>query len=973
MAAWVGSSEGFDPDSAMPRLDRQPKAAAAAPDASEAPPPWHALAADEVLARLESSPQGLTGAEAAARLRRYGPNALVVARPQPWWRLLVAQFRGLVVALLVAAAVLAAAVGDWLEAWAILAVLLVNAALGFWIEWRARQEMAALSKLQVQSAVVWRDGEPRSLDARELVPGDVVELDAGTAVPADARVIEAVELSAVEAPLTGESTPVDKAVAPAAADAPLAERSSMIFKGTLVADGEGRAVVVATGRATEVGRIGQLVAETESGETPLERRLDRLGRRLVWVTLAVAALVVAVGLLGGRDPVLMIETGLALAIAAVPEGLPVVATITLALGMRRMARRGALVRRLPAVETLGAATVVCADKTGTLTAGEMTLVELRVAGRRVEVGEGGELIADGEPVAAAEVPWLAEALAVGALANRARLEEGDARRGVGDPTEIALLVAAERAGRGRADLLAGRERVAEVPFSSERRLMASFHRGADGRVVASVKGAPGRLLELSSRRAVGAAGEGTAGGEAAVDGEEPSIPLDAAARRHLLAENRDLAARGLRVLALARRTLEAGEEPGEAALRDLVFLGMAAIADPPAAGVAATIALLRTAGVRTVMITGDQAVTALAVARQVGLLTGGDGGGEAGSGEADAGEADAGEAAAGETEVVAGGELAAMDDEELAARAGRIAVYSRTSPADKLRIVEAFHRRGDIVAMLGDGVNDAPALKRADIGVAMGGRGTDVAKETADLVLQDDRFETIAAAVEEGRVIFDDIRKFIYYLFSCNLAEVLVLFLAGIAALPLPLAPLQLLWLNLLTDVFPALALAVEPAEPDVMRRPPRDPASGMLTRGLVVRLGRAAVLLTTGTLAVFVWGLWSAPDDPRRATTLAFATLALAQLAHVIDARSPSPLLASRRLFANRWAWAAIVGVGAVQVAAVHLPALQAVLGTVALTPGEWSMVAAGSIGPLLVGQAIDAFRQRAAAPALRPQSSET
>jgi Ca2+-transporting ATPase len=935
--------------------------AATAPAPGDPSPPWHELPAEEVLAHLASSPSGLTAADAAARLRRYGPNALLLARPVVWWRLLAAQFRGLVVVLLAVAALVAAAVGDWLEAWAILAVLALNAALGFWMEWRARQAMAAVSKLEVQSASTWRDGRRRSLDARELVPGDVIELEAGTAIPADARLLEALELAAVEAPLTGESTPVEKSPvavpAAAAGEVPLAERASMLYKGTMVADGDGRAVVVATGRATEIGRIGELVAVTESRQTPLERRLDVLGRRLVFVTLGVTAVVVAVGLLRGRDPLLMVETGLALAIAAVPEGLPVVATIALALGMRRMARRRALVRRLPAVETLGAATVVCADKTGTLTAGEMALVELRVAGRRLRVSAAGELVADGAPVRPAEVPWLETALATGALANRARLEaaEGGGERVIGDPTEGALLLAAHRAGLSRQELARGRERVAEVPFTSERRLMASFQRGADGRVTAFVKGAPGRLLELAAWRAVGGGGEAPDdSARVAMDGA-PRVPMDDAGRRQLEAENRELAAGGLRVLALASRVLDDGEEPGEPALHDLTFVALAAIADPPAAGVRETIATLHRAGVRTVMITGDQAVTAAAVARQVGLLRGGE--------EVD-GDAVGGDGAIGGEEVIGGGELAAMDDEALAARVGRIAVYSRTSPADKLRIVEAFHRRGDIVAMLGDGVNDAPALKRADIGVAMGGRGTDVAKETAALVLQDDRFETIAAAVEEGRVVFDNIRKFIYYLFSCNLAEVLVLFLAGLADLPLPLAPLQLLWLNLLTDVFPALSLAVEPAEPNVMARPPRDPASGLLSRRLVLRLGMAALLLTAGTLAVFLWGLAAgAAADPRRATTLAFATIAFAQLAHVVDARSPAPLLASRRLFANRWSWAAVVGVGALQVAAVHLPALQVVLGTVALSPGEWMAVAAGAVVPLLAGQAIKGRRRRPAA----------
>jgi P-type Ca2+ transporter type 2C len=931
----------------VPASESSPAAPSPPEPGTEPALPWHALPAREVLLRLESDPGGISASEADERRAVHGPNVLLLAPPASWRRILAAQFKGLIVVLLAAAALVALTMGEPVEAAAIAAVLLVNAALGFWMEWRARQEMEALRRLQLQEAVVLRDGAARRIDARDLVPGDVIEVEAGTAVPADARLFEARELTAVEAPLTGESAPVAKAVARVGEEAPLAERTSMLYKGTLAAAGSALAVVVATGRATEVGRVMELVAETEAEETPLERRLGALGRRLVGFTLGIAAVVTGLGILRGESVDRMVETGLALAVAAVPEGLPVVATLALAVGMRRMARRHALVRRLPAVETLGSATVVCTDKTGTLTAGEMTLTRLVLGGGEVIelTGAGfapvGELRHGGEAVAARELPLLAEALVVGALANHATVDLGDEGwKVVGDPTEAALLVAARKAGFSRARLLEERPRVGEVPFSSERRWMASFHRSPGGATVAYVKGAPGRLVELSRWRRIAAGGN-------RVEEQE----LDETAKRTLLDTNRELAGGGLRVLALARRELPAGTEPDEAAVVDLTFLGFAGIIDPPAAGTAETVAKLRRAGVRTVMITGDQAVTAEAVARQLGLMLPGD-------------------------ERVDGREVEEMPLATLGERAARAAVFSRTSPAQKLRIVDALQARGEIVAMLGDGVNDAPALKSADVGVAMGARGTDVAKETAAVVLQDDRFETVAAAVEEGRVIFDNIRKFIFYLFSCNLAEVLVLFLASLAGLPLPLLPLQILWLNLLTDVFPALALAVEPAEPDVMERPPRDPASGVLSRRFLGAVSFYGGLITAASLAAFAWGfgLWGdggglgagGADNEARARTLAFATLAFAQLAHVVDARSSRALLFSRRLLANRWAVRAVVFTAALQLAALYLPGLSGVLDTVPLGLADWAVVVPLALAPLLVGQAVKALRprQRSAGP---------
>lgn len=876
----------------------------------------HALPGEEVLARLEAPADGLSEAEARGRLERFGPNALRAAKPVSAWKILADQFRSVVVLLLAAAAVVAWVIGDPIEAAAVIAVLVINAALGFATEYRARGAMAALLRLEVPHATVLRDGRPREIAAQGLVPGDVFLLEAGQSVPADARLLAAAELRTNEAALTGESLPVRKdAGAVLAPDTPLAERVNRVYMSTAVAAGSGRAVVVSTGMETEVGRIGGLVGGIREERTPLEHRLDALGRRLVWVTLGVAGVVVGLGLLRGEALGPMLETGIALAIAAVPEGLAAVSTIALAVGVARMARRNALVRRLPAVESLGSATTVCTDKTGTLTAGEMTVTTLWVAGREYRVGgtgyrpEGGFAV-DGEPVELPREPVLERALRVGALANRASLEPAEGAWTIrGDPTEAALLVAARKAGMERDELLERWPETGELPFSSERMLMATFHRGAEGSL-AYVKGAPARVLERSASLL-------TPSGE---------VPLDAASRERVLEKNRELAARGLRVLALAEGT---AVSPGEGELQGLTLVGLVGMSDPPAAGVRETIERFHGAGIRTVMITGDQRLTAEAVARELGILRPGD-------------------------EVAEGRELLGLSPEEVAGRLARVSALSRVSPEDKLRIVEAFQHRGEIVAMLGDGVNDAPALKKADIGVAMGIRGTDVAKEAAAVVLQDDRFQTIGAAVEEGRVIFDNIRKFVFYLFSCNVAEVFVILGASLLGLPQPLLPLQILWLNLVTDTFPALSLAVEPGEADVMRRPPHDPQRAILSAGFVRAIGFYALLITGVTLAAFLWVLRAPGADPARAITVAFMTLALAQTFHLGNARAREPVLGWRRATANRWALAAMAVTVALQLLAVYFTPLGRVLDVVPLAPADWAVVVPLALLPAVVGQGI-------------------
>ena len=878
---------------------------------------WHALSVEEGLRRVESTSDGITDAEAQARLALHGPNVLRVTPPIAWWIILADQFKSVFALLLVIAAALGLLIGDPKDALAIVAVLVLNVVLGFATEFRARRAVEALRALQVQRATVVRTGRVYEIDARTLVPGDVVQLDAGYAVPADARLLRSTELRAVEAALTGESVPVDKrADHEIPAESPLPDRDNMVYLGTSVVAGTGRALVVATGADTEVGRIGALVGSIRVERTQLERRLDTLGRQLAAVAVAVAALIAALNLLQGISLATVVRTGIAVAIAAVPEGLPAVVTIAMAIGVHRMARRHALVRRLPTVESLGSATVVCTDKTGTLTTGDMTVTTLWVAGREIRVtGIGyapeGHFLEGDVPFVAGDDPDVATALRIAALANRADLTRVGERWEVrGDPTEAALLAVASKAGIHRAVLLERWPETGELPFSSERMLMATYHRSDDDRLVAHVKGSPSHVLELCDR-VITRTGEQL---------------LDVDGRRELLERNDALAAQGLRVLALAHGVVV---DTGERDLHGLIFIGFAGMIDAPAPGVPETIRRLRDAGIRTVMLTGDQRRTAEAIATSLGIMNAGD-------------------------ETMDGRDVDKLSDAELTARVERVAAYSRLSPEAKVRIVAALQRRNEIVAMLGDGVNDAAALRKADVGVAMGRRGTDIAKEAAGVVLEDDRFTTVVAAVEEGRVIFDNIRKFVFYLFSCNLAEIVVLLGAGLTGLPLPLLPLQILWLNLVTDTFPALVLAFEPADDDVMVRRPRAPRSGILSPSLLRSAIAYSVLIAGCVLAAFVLGLRAHPESPRHAVTMAFMTVALAQLFHLGNARSNAPVLAPHRALANPLAVGAVALMIALQLLALYLQPLRDLLDLVPLTFTEWSLVLGLSVIPAVVGQSM-------------------
>lgn len=847
---------------------------------------WHSRSPGDVLQELSTSRDGLDEAGAKRLLESVGPNRLEPPRPTAALRILADQFKSVVVYLLIAAVGISFALGDRIESIAIAAVLAINTIIGFMTELRARRAMEALLQFDASKATVIRSGQLRTVDAATIVPGDVIQLEPGRRVPADARLIEATDFRTDEAALTGESLPVSKHAGDRLEeDTPLADRTNMVYKGTTVTGGTAVAVVTETGRSTEIGRIGTLVATIEAGRTPLERRLDELGRRLVWLALGIAALVAGLGAWQGAPLGLVVEMGIALAVAAVPEALPAVATIALAVGVHRMARRHALVRRLPAVEALGSATVVCTDKTRTLTSGLMTLVR---------VWTGGRYVAMSHDHPARDVPVIA-ALETAALASRPQPRgEGD-RATHGDPVDTALLVAAEKAGVDRAALVASRVPEGIVPFSSDRKFTASFYRSGS-ELMAYVKGAPRKVIELSH--------------------------VDDATRTSVMEANDVMARDGLRVLALASGAVSTADE---SAIRGLTFAGLVGFADPPADGVKAAIVRLRAAGLRTIMLTGDQRATAAAVGRELNVLSEGQ-------------------------SIIDGRELDALSESDLTARLSDIAAFSRITPQHKLRLVQALQDRGDIVAMLGDGVNDAPALRQADIGVAMGIRGTDVAKEAASIVLQDDRFETVTAAVEEGRIIFDNIRKFVFYLFSCNMAEVLVLLCAALAGLPMPLLPLQILWLNMVTDTFPALALALEPGDADVMRRPPRDPREALLSRQFLSAVALYGALITVVTLAAFVSYL----DGPiRRAQTVAFMTLAFAQLFHLGNARSEEPVAGWTHL-SNPYAVGALALSIGLQLMALYVQPLARVLGVEPLDAQTWLVVLLLSLFPAVAGQGI-------------------
>ena len=845
---------------------------------------WHAMPAETVVAELGSGlHQGLSAAEAAMRLGRYGPNRLAEKPPRPAWLKFLDQFKSLLVLILLAAAVLAGIVGDVKDAVVIFSVVLLNATLGFIQEHRAENALAALKNMLAPSARVRRDGSVRLVDAGDLVPGDIMLLEAGDRVPADARVLRAHSAEVAEAALTGESQPVAKTPETVEEKSDLAERCGMVFMNTVVTRGRIEAVVVGTGMATEMGRLAGMLAAAAESATPLQVQLDALGKRLALVAGTVVGLMFIAGLWRGDDVVRTAMTAIALAVAAIPEGLPAVVTVTLALGMHRMARRNAIVKRLAAVETLGCTTVICSDKTGTLTLNRMTARALYCAGRRHPVGEDGAVARD-----------LADWLMPAALCNDARMRDGEL---IGDPTEGALLALAAKAGLDAERLVEKTPRIAEIPFDSAHKFMVTFHH--DGDVVRMwLKGAPDVLLARAGRWL------GAAGHEA----------LDGTARAAFSAENEALAGEALRVLALAKRDIAAQDFDPTGDLmawaNDLTLTALVGIIDPPRPEAKEAIHVCREAGVEVKMITGDHPVTAAAIARDLGL----------------------------EGEVHEGRALDGLDAPALAALVERSAVFARVAPEHKMRIVDSLKARGHVVAMTGDGVNDAPALKAADIGVAMGITGTEVTKEAATLVLTDDNFATIVRAVEEGRTIYDNIVKFVRFQLSTNIGALFTVLGAPFLGFATPFTAIQILWVNIIMDGPPAMTLGVEPARPGIMRQPPRAADASILSWQRMWRILLYGLTMATGTLAVYAWGL-TTPGEEAKATTLAFTTFVLFQFFNIFNARVEHGSAFNRQFFSNGKLWLALAAVVGLQVVAVHWAPAQAVFDTVDLTAFEWAI----------------------------------
>lgn len=837
---------------------------------------WHEHSAEKTLELLDSSREGLTHEEAARRRQQYGPNELEEAPPRSAARILLAQFTDLTIIILIGAAVISGVVGEFIDTVVIVAIVVLNGVIGFVQEIRSERAMAALRAMAAPSATVMRPGGKHTITATDLVPGDSVVLEAGSIVPADLRLLDVAGLRVNESALTGESAPIDKSVAAlSGSSVSVGDRTNIAHKGTVVTYGRALGVVIATGMRTEFGKIAQLLKEAESVRTPLQRRLEAFGRRLTLLVLVICAIVLVTGLMRGEAAMPMFLTALSLAVAAIPEALPAVVTISLALGARKMLARRALIRRLPAVETLGSLTFICSDKTGTLTANEM----------HVE-----QYYCDGASTSSPGVtsPWqsLIRAMAIShdAIADAAGTL-------VGDPTEVALLRAAHAAGLQRAVAEAESPRIAEIPFDSDRKCMTTVHRQADGSIFSITKGAAEVVVQACAR-------EAREPGERSVD------------RSELLRLADTMAAAGQRVLAVAIRHWPAPPDAmtAEVLERDLTFIGLLGMIDPPREEVQRAIATCKGAGIVPVMITGDHPLTARAIATRLGIL-GPDG------------------------LELKGAQLAALSEEEFRECAPRVRVYARVSPEQKLSIVTALQQRGEIVAMTGDGVNDAPALKRADIGIAMGITGTDVAREAGGIVLLDDNFATIVGAVHEGRRIYDNLRRFIRYVLTTNSAEVWTIFLAPFLGLPVPLLPIQILWINLVSDGLPGLALASEPAERDVMQRPPRSPTESVFARGLGAHAFGFGLLMAGLTLALQAYYLHAGSAQWQ---TIVVTTLCFTQLSHVLAIRSEHTSLWSLGLTSNLPLLGAVLLTIALQLGLIYLPIMNELFNSTPLSAAQ-------------------------------------
>lgn len=844
---------------------------------------WHTLSAAEVAHQLETSHQtGLSAAKVTERRARFGPNALQEAHGRSPWRMLLAQFTDFMIVVLIAAAIISGIVGDVQDTIAILVIVILNAVIGFIQEYRAERAMAALKRMSEASARVLRDGEAQTVNASELVPGDVVWLEAGNVVPADLRIVEAAQLRIDESALTGESVAVEKQIHPVPhQDVPLGDKTCLAYKGTIVTYGRALGLVIATGMQSELGKIATLLGEQGDTKTPMQKRLKGFGQKLALAALAICVLVFVIGIMRGEPLLLMFMTAISLAVAAIPEALPAVVTISLALGARKMVKQHALIRRLSAVETLGSVTFICSDKTGTLTQNKMHVTAIYADGAMFSTFNIGKDVE----------PWHTFFQAL-ALSNDAHLDKHGKIQG--EPTEAALLLAAQDAGWSKAALESQAPRLKELPFDSERKRMTTFHAAGEA-VLAYTKGSPEALVSRCTSM-LNASGE---------------QGLDDVAKTALLREADAMAANGLRVLAVACRTwqtLPASQQADELE-SGLVFLGFVGLIDPPRREAKEAVSLCKSAGITAVMITGDHPATARAIAYQLGILADSDG------------------------RVMTGVELAQLDQQAFEAEVETVRVYARVDPIQKIKIVQALQDKGEVVAMTGDGVNDAPALRAADIGVAMGKGGTDVAREAAHMVLLDDNFATIVHAVRYGRCLYDNIRKFIRYAVTTNSAEILTIFLAPFLGLPIPLLPTHILWINLVSDGLPALAFTAEPAERGIMRRPPRAPQESLFANGMWQHMVWVGLLMAGLTLVAQAWAYHSGSAHWQ---TMAFTVLTVSQLGHLLAIRSEKESLFSIGIFSNRPMAAAVAVTFILQMATIYVPAFNPIFKTAPLSMGE-------------------------------------
>jgi Ca2+-transporting ATPase len=913
---------------------------------------WHTLRAGDIAYQLGTQPEsGLSSDETERRFQQYGPNELEEAPRPGFWRMVLDQFNNFIVIFLIVASAVSALLGDHVEAIAIMAIVVLNAILGVIQENRAEEALAALRRLAAPEAQVIRDGRRGAIPAREIVPGDIVLLESGNYVPADLRLIETANLRIEEASLTGESEAVEKnADIVLRQDVPLGDRRNTAFSGTLVAYGRGKGITVSTGMNTQIGMIAAMLQAVQEEHTPLQRRLDQLGKTLGWAALGICGLIFLVGWLRDFDLAEMFLVAVSLAVAAVPEGLPAVVTITLATGMREMIQRNALIRKLASVETLGSTTVICSDKTGTLTQNQMTVTQLWVDGVKFMVGSNGAspkavYRVDGNEVNLTDYPASTTALWVAALDNDAELEieegassgDGLYMRAVGDPTEAALIIAAAMAGAPRPELERAYPRIDEIPFDSSRKRMTTVHRISrpsaddaspfyDGSFreweVAATKGAPDVILDLCTHYQCM---------------DDTRAPLTASVREQILTANDEMSQQALRVISVAYRVEEQAleNETPEEVERRLTFVGLIGMIDPARPEVRPAIENARRAGIRTIMITGDYSNTARAIAEDINLMQP-------------------------DHQVLSGNDLEEMDDDRLIEEVLRTDVFARVSPKHKVRIVDALKSNDHIVAMTGDGVNDAPALKRSDIGVAMGITGTDVAKETADMVLTDDNYASIVAAVEQGRVIYSNIRKFVYYLLSCNVAEIVVIFTAIMAGLPSPLTAIQLLWLNLVTDGAPALALGAEKGDPDTMLQQPRPPKEPIINRLMQMGILIQTIAIASVTLIAYLVGRNLYPGQETLSATIAFVTLSFSELIRAFSSRSERYSIFRIGILSNKWMFYAVVSSLFLLLLVVYVPFLQPIFDTVPLAWEHWRIILPLIFVPAIVAEISKVFLTR-------------